>query len=192
MSKFNPIIVTSEIDQNYFIINKGTFYITYLATILSKKNIGVANMVLPAITSDELKKNKMFILKNSEIGRELISLINSGELVDEKDMIREEYVLNALVAAVMEDDDQNYVDLASKLIKEKAFDTIDSLKNLYDEKLLRKINNNGRKFDYTSKNELTGFEKNGVTYYNDEWYYFDVTSKNVKPIEEVIKKKTRS
>ena len=35
----------------------------------------------------------------------------------------------------------------------------------------------------------TGFEKTGITYHNNDWYYIDITTKKLTSIEKDVKKR---
>ena len=75
MSKNHQIIITSEIDENYFIITNGNFYIIELIQLLNKKGINVSTMLSQVITNPELINKKVFIAKDSYLGIELEKLI---------------------------------------------------------------------------------------------------------------------
>lgn len=182
MSKNHQIIITSELDENYFIITNGNFYIIELIQLLNKKGINVSTMLSQVITNKELINKKVFIAKDSHLGIELEKLIQAKELNDESKMIRESYLFNALISAVLNDAEQIYIDFIAYLIKEKKFGSIDELKQLHLEDFLHRISYDGRKNCYTKKEIITGFEDEGITYQDNEWVPIKLTTKKLKKV----------
>ena len=177
MSKHHQMIVTSEIDKNYFIITNGNFYISELIQLLEKRNMDVTAMLNQVTNNPNLINKKIFIAKDSDLGIELTKLINEQELVDEARMIRESYLYDALISAVINDEEQLYVEFIANLIKEKRVGTIDSLKNLHIEKLLERVSYDGRKNNYVKEKIITGFETKGIIYQDGMWVPADLTPK---------------
>lgn len=172
MKKNNSIIVTSELDENYFIIANSEIYITELIQLFNKKGKDITNEFMPVIKNPKLINKKIFIAKDSDIGIVLKKLIEEGELVDEKDIIRESYLYNALALAIIDENGDSYIDFITSLIKTNRLGTIDSITNSLGIdviNILRKISYDGRKNNYFNKNEITGFEKEGITYEDEEW-----------------------
>ena len=178
MIKHHQIITTSEIDDNYFIINSGNFYIIELIQLLNKRGLNVSNILTPTITNPLLINKKIFITKDSVLGIELTKLINEQQLIEEKRMIRESYLYNALIKATLNKEEQIYIDLISTLIKEKEIGSIDNLKSKHFEKLLERISYDGRQNNYVKEEIINGFETEGITYQDNEWQPIKLTPKN--------------
>ena len=144
MTKYLPLIVTSEIDKNYFIINNGIFYNSYLTELLKKQDIELAKIILSIKENPELLNQKIFVEKSTKLGIELEKLINKKQIISENQIIRESYLLNALVSAVLNKEEQEYINTIANLINKNYFNAI----FYYDSPLLKKINFDGRKNNY--------------------------------------------
>ena len=99
------------------------------------------------------------------------------QLIEERRMIRESYLYNALIKATINKEEQIYIDLISTLIKEKETGSIDTLKSNHLEKFLERISYDGRQNNYVKKEIINGFETEGITYQDNEWQPIKLTPK---------------
>ena len=76
----NNVIITSEIDKDYFIINSGAFYVTYLKDLIKKKNNDIADELSSINKIIHNQEDFIFVKKESKLG----NIINN--LLEEKEM----------------------------------------------------------------------------------------------------------
>jgi len=184
----NNIIITSEIDENYFIINSGTFYITYLKDLVNKKNNEISQELSSINEMIKSPKDFIFVEKNSELGIIIKELIKEKDLIDGNQIIEESHLINSLInQTINKNYHGEYLNTIIKMIKNKDKGLIENLKEIYPEIILKEINKEGRfiwainqnktKEKYYKQIHMHGYESKGITYCNNRWFYIDIVNK---------------
>ena len=191
----NGIIITSEKDKNYYIVNTGAYAISVLSSILmsiDEEEINNKLLEVSKITEDD--NQILFVSKISELGKILEKLKDSRQLIDDNEIITEKHLLNILVDQSIKDNNTvEYLKFIIKMIKNKSLGTIDELKEKYSVSTLRKINKDARYIWNLNKNSdnrkyykeiyMTGYESRGLTYHDNKWYYIDIVNKSMVPVQ---------
>lgn len=200
-------LITSYIDENYYIINRKEPELMYLAVILLERDYNhYANLLLDywheiRVLENQTKPkepNKMiFVNKTSSFGIVLTKLITDKKIIDESLMIRKEYLVNALINLTKTNDTTEIYHVIKELIKNDTIGPSIELSKNYSIDALKTITKTGTKNIYLStlNTDLTGFEERGYLH-TDEGicYLFNITTKEKQPLtpEYKVKKKVLS
>ena len=93
----NNVIITSEIDKDYFIINSGAFYVTYLKDLINKKNNDIADELSSINKIIHNQEDFIFVKKESKLGNIINNLLEEKELIDGNQIIKESHLINCLI-----------------------------------------------------------------------------------------------
>ena len=189
----NNVIITSEIDKDYFIINSGVFYLTCLKDLINKKNNAVADELSSINKIIHNQEDFIFVKKESKLGDIINNLLEEKELIDGNQIIKESHLINCLINQSLNNNDLIYLKTISKMIKNNDKGLIKDLKEIYPEHILKEINKEGRYIWASSKNEnnekyykeiyLHGYQSNGITYCDNRWFYIDIVNKCMTPVK---------
>lgn len=190
------VITTNYMDENYYVINDADSKLFYLTTVLSDKKDSreYANFILEYFSMIRNLKNldtKLFISKNSSFGNILEKFIFLEIIDDEKNMIRKETLINSLINAIQNDENTEYINNIISMIKNNKVGRIERLSKNYDPDILNKISKHGKKQNYLSSicSSLTGFESEGLLLKENEFYKFNLITKEILPLEKQDNKK---
>ena len=134
---------------------------------------------------------KLFISKDSSFGNILEKFIFLEIIDDEKNMIRKETLINSLINAIQNDENTEYINNIISMIKNNKVGRIERLSKNYDPDILNKISKHGKKQNYLSSicSSLTGFESEGLLLKENEFYKFNLITKEILPLEKQDNKK---
>ena len=190
------IIITSEVDKNYFIINNGAFSLAYLCNLLIDINEELANQLYKLTTTKELQNKQIFVPKNSDLGIMLEKLIEDNKLIDMSEIIEPRHLTNALISQILTSSNEE-IEIITNMIKDNTIGAIVELATIYPKETLKNINriarltyfiNSEKKGKYLKEISLTGYELQGVTYQNGIWYNIDIYKKNTTELDSSKKK----
>ena len=190
------IIITSEVDKNYFIINSGGFSLAYIYDLLIKIDDYLANQIKELADSKEIQNKLLFVSKNSELGIALEKLIEDKKLTDTSELIEPRHLTNALMSQINTSDD-SIKETIINMIKDNAIGSVDELESIYPKETLKKINrvarltwysNNSSRRKYLKEIYLTGYELKGIIYINNDWHNIEIHKNKITPIESPKKR----
>ena len=176
------LVITSYIDNNYYIIDNTSVNIFILATILDNNNYtDYANLILEY---RELLNKKLFVEKNSMFGIIISKLIADKKITDENNVIKKEELINALINSITNEAYSKYYQTIIKLIQTNTTGNISDIATLDEEETLRTISMFGKKQDYLPRliRNLTGFEEEGILLKGNSCYNFNIVTKELKEI----------
>lgn len=106
-------------------------------------------------------------------------------------MIRKETLINSLINAIQNDENTEYINNIISMIKNNKVGRIERLSKNYDPDILNKISKHGKKQNYLSSicSSLTGFESEGLLLKENEFYKFNLITKEILPLEKQDNKK---
>lgn len=189
------VITTSYVDEKYYVINNADSKLFYLVTILLDKKYDVyANYLMEyQFIKKDLKNedSKLFIEKDSDFGKILDKTISLRIIDDEKNMIRKETLVNALINAVCNGEKSDYFSNIESFIKNNITGRIEDLSKSYDLSILNRISKEARNQFYLSSLSLPfdGCDDHGLLLKDGEFFRFDVITKKILPLEEKDNKK---
>ena len=176
------LVITSYIDNNYYIIDNTSVNIFILATILDNNNYtDYANLILEY---RELLNKKLFVEKNSMFGIIISKLIADKKITDENNVIKKEELINALINSITNEAYSKYYQTIIKLIQTNTTGNISDIATLGEEETLRTISMFGKKQDYLPRltRNLTGFEEDGILLRGNSCYNFNIVTKELEEI----------
>ena len=176
------LVITSYIDNNYYIIDNTSVNIFILATILDNNNYtDYANLILEY---RELLNKKLFVEKNSMFGIIISKLIANKKITDENNVIKKEELINALINSITNEAYSKYYQTIIKLIQTNTTGNISDIATLGEEETLRTISMFGKKQDYLPRliRNLTGFEEEGILLKGNSCYNFNIVTKELEEI----------
>ena len=176
------LVITSYIDNNYYIIDNTSVNIFILATILDNNNYtDYANLILEY---RELLNKKLFVEKNSMFGIIISKLIADKKITDENNVIKKEELINALINSITNEAYSKYYQTIIKLIQTNTTGNISDIATLGEEETLRTISMFGKKQDYLPRltRNLTGFEEDGILLRGNSCYSFNIITKREEKI----------
>lgn len=176
------LVITSYIDNNYYIIDNTSVNIFILATILDNNNYtDYANLILEY---RELLNKKLFVEKNSMFGIIISKLIADKKITDENNVIKKEELINALINSITNEAYSKYYQTIIKLIQTNTTGNISDIATLDEEETLRTISMFGKKQDYLPRltRNLTGFEEDGILLRGNSCYNFNIVTKELEEI----------
>ena len=176
------LVITSYIDNNYYIIDNASVNIFILATILDNNNYtDYANLILEY---RELLNKKLFVEKNSMFGIIISKLIADKKITDENNVIKKEELINALINSITNEAYSKYYQTIIKLIQTNTTGNISDIATLDEEETLRTISMFGKKQDYLPRliRNLTGFEEEGILLKGNSCYNFNIVTKELEEI----------
>ena len=176
------LVITSYIDNNYYIIDNTSVNIFILATILDNNNYtDYANLILEY---RELLNKKLFVEKNSMFGIIISKLIADKKITDENNVIKKEELINALINSITNEAYSEYYQTIIKLIQTNTTGNISDIAALDEEETLRTISMFGKKQDYLPRliRNLTGFEEEGILLKGNSCYNFNIVTKELEEI----------
>ena len=176
------LVITSYIDNNYYIIDNTSVNIFILATILDNNNYtDYANLILEY---RELLNKKLFVEKNSMFGIIISKLIADKKITDENNVIKKEELINALINSIRKKSYSNYYQTIEKLIKKDITGNISDIATPEEQETLRTISMIGKKQDYCQSlnRNLTGFEEEGILLKGNSCYSFNIITKREEKI----------
>lgn len=176
------LVITSYIDNNYYIIDNTSVNIFILATILDNNNYtDYANLILEY---RELLNKKLFVEKNSMFGIIISKLIADKKITDENNVIKKEELINALINSITNEAYSKYYQTIIKLIQTNTTGNISDIATLGEEETLRTISMFGKKQDYLPRliRNLTGFEEEGILLKGNSCYNFNIVTKELEEI----------
>lgn len=176
------LVITSYIDNNYYIIDNTIANIFILATILDNNNYtDYANLILEY---RELLNKKLFVEKNSMFGIIISKLIADKKITDENNVIKKEELINALINSITNEAYSKYYQTIIKLIQTNTTGNISDIAALDEEETLRTISMFGKKQDYLPRliRNLTGFEEEGILLKGNSCYNFNIVTKELEEI----------
>lgn len=176
------LVITSYIDNNYYIIDNTSVNIFILATILDNNNYtDYANLILEY---RELLNKKLFVEKNSMFGIIISKLIADKKITDENNVIKKEELINALINSITNEAYSKYYQTIIKLIQTNTTGNISDIATLDEEETLRTISMFGKKQDYLPRliRNLTGFEEEGILLKGNSCYNFNIVTKELEEI----------
>lgn len=176
------LVITSYIDNNYYIIDNTSVNIFILATILDNNNYtDYANLILEY---RELLNKKLFVEKNSMFGIIISKLIADKKITDENNVIKKEELINALINSITNEAYSKYYQTIIKLIQTNTTGNISDIATLDEEETLRTISMIGKKQDYLPRltRNLTGFEEDGILLRGNSCYNFNIVTKELEEI----------
>lgn len=176
------LVITSYIDNNYYIIDNTSVNIFILATILDNNNYtDYANLILEY---RELLNKKLFVEKNSMFGIIISKLIADKKITDENNVIKKEELINALIKSITNEAYSKYYQTIIKLIQTNTTGNISDIATLGEEETLRTISMFGKKQDYLPRltRNLTGFEEDGILLRGNSCYNFNIVTKELEEI----------
>ena len=176
------LVITSYIDNNYYIIDNTSVNIFILATILDNNNYtDYANLILEY---RELLNKKLFVEKNSMFGIIISKLIADKKITDENNVIKKEELINALINSITNEAYSKYYQTIIKLIQTNTTGNISDIAALDEEETLRTISMFGKKQDYLPRliRNLTGFEEEGILLKGNSCYNFNIVTKELEEI----------
>ncbi len=141
----------------------------------------------------------MFVHRESELGRCLTSLIEQKRIFDERYVATKEILINTLLSTLLTGEnifllkeERDIRDLINKGIQGSIFK---SEFRKYEASNLCSYIRRGRGYQASEKLApgLTGFEEEGLIYQDGEWYRFNISSREITPLEkEDVKHKGRN
>ena len=176
------LVITSYIDNNYYIIDNTSVNIFILATILDNNNYtDYANLILEY---RELLNKKLFVEKNSMFGIIISKLIADKKITDENNVIKKEVLINALINSITNEAYSKYYQTIIKLIQTNTTGNISDIATLDKEETLRTISMFGKKQEYLPRliRNLTGFEQEGILLKGNSCYNFNIVTKELEEI----------
>ena len=176
------LVITTYIDNNYYIIDNTSVNIFILATILDNNNYtDYANLILEY---RELLNKKLFVEKNSMFGIIISKLIADKKITDENNVIKKEELINALINSITNEAYSKYYQTIIKLIQTNTTGNISDIATLDEEETLRTISMFGKKQDYLPRliRNLTGFEEEGILLKGNSCYNFNIVTKELEEI----------
>lgn len=176
------LVITSYIDNNYYIIDNTSVNIFILATILDNNNYtDYANLILEY---RELLNKKLFVEKNSMFGIIISKLIADKKITDENNVIKKEELINALINSITNEAYSKYYQTIIKLIQTNTTGNISDIATLDEEETLRTISMFGKKQNYLPRliRNLTGFEEDGILLRGNSCYNFNIVTKELEEI----------
>ena len=176
------LVITSYIDNNYYIIDNTIANIFILATILDNNNYtDYANLILEY---RELLNKKLFVEKNSMFGIIISKLIADKKITDENNVIKKEELINALINSITNEAYSKYYQTIKKLIKTNKTGNISDIATPEEQEKLRTISMFGKKQDYLQSltRNLTGFEEDGILLKGNSCYNFNIVTKELEEI----------
>ena len=176
------LVITSYIDNNYYIIDNTSVNIFILATILDNNNYtDYANLILEY---RELLNKKLFVEKNSMFGIIISKLIADKKITDENNVIKKEELINAIINSITNEAYSKYYQTIIKLIQTNTTGNISDIATLDEEETLRTISMIGKKQDYLPRltRNLTGFEEDGILLRGNSCYNFNIVTKELEEI----------
>ena len=176
------LVITSYIDNNYYIIDNTSVNIFILATILDNNNYtDYANLILEY---RELLNKKLFVEKNSMFGIIISKLIADKKITDENNVIKKEELINALINSITNEAYSKYYQTIKKLIKTNKTGNISDIATPEEQEKLRTISMIGKKQDYLQSltRNLTGFEEDGILLKGNSCYNFNIVTKELEEI----------
>lgn len=176
------LVITSYIDNNYYIIDNTSVNIFILATILDNNNYtDYANLILEY---RELLNKKLFVEKNSMFGIIISKLIADKKITDENNVIKKEELINALINSITNEAYSKYYQTIIKLIQTNTTGNISDIATLDEEETLRTISMFGKKQNYLPRliRNLTGFEEEGILLKGNSCYNFNIVTKELEEI----------
>ena len=176
------LVITSYIDNNYYIIDNTSVNIFILATILDNNNYtDYANLILEY---RELLNKKLFVEKNSMFGIIISKLIADKKITDENNVIKKEELINALINSITNEAYSKYYQTIIKLIQTNTTGNISDIEALNEQEKLRTISMIGKKQDYLPRliRNLTGFEEEGILLKGNSCYNFNIVTKELEEI----------
>ena len=179
------LVITSYIDNNYYIIDNTSVNIFILATILDNNNYtDYANLILEYRELLNKQDKKLFIEKNSMFGIIISKLIADKKITDENNVIKKEELINALINSITNEAYSKYYQTIKKLIKTNKIGNISDIAALDEEETLRTISMFGKKQDYLPRliRNLTGFEEEGILLKGNSCYNFNIVTKELEEI----------
>ena len=174
----DDVITTSYVDENYYVINNHYSKVFYLVTILLDKKYDVCANYL--MEYQLIKKDlKLFIEKNSDFGRILEEIISLGMIDNEKNLIRKETLVNALINTVCNGEKSDYFSNIESFIKNNITGKIEDLSKTYDLSILNRISKEARNQIYLSSLSLIfdGCDDHVLLLKDGEFFRFDVITK---------------
>ena len=179
------LVITSYIDNNYYIIDNKSFNIFILVTILNDSNYtDYANLILEYMELLNKQDKKLFIEKESMFGIILSKLIADKKITDENNVIKKEELINALINSIRKKSYSNYYQTIEKLIKKDITGNISDIATPEEQETLRTISMIGKKQDYCQSlnRNLTGFEEEGILLKGNSCYSFNIITKREEKI----------
>ena len=176
------LVITSYIDNNYYIIDNTSVNIFILATILDNNNYtDYANLILEY---RELLNKKLFVEKNSMFGIIISKLIADKKITDENNVIKKEELINALINSITNEAYSKYYQTIIKLIQTNTTGNISDIATPEEQETLRTISMIGKKQDYCQSlnRNLTGFEEEGILLKGNSCYSFNIITKREEKI----------
>ena len=176
------LVITSYIDNNYYIIDNTSVNIFILATILDNNNYtDYANLILEY---RELLNKKLFVEKNSMFVIIMSKLIADKKITDENNVIKKDELINALINSITNEAYSKYYQTIIKLIQTNTTGNISDIATLDEEETLRTISMFGKKQDYLPRliRNLTGFEEEGILLKGNSCYNFNIVTKELEEI----------
>ena len=176
------LVITSYIDNNYYIIDNTSVNIFILATILDNNNYtDYANLILEY---RELLNKKLFVEKNSMFGIIISKLIADKKITDENNVIKKEELINALINSITNEAYSKYYQTIIKLIQTNTTGNISDIAALDEQEKLRTISMIRKKQDYLPRliRNLTGFEEEGILLKGNSCYNFNIVTKELEEI----------
>ena len=176
------LVITSYIDNNYYIIDNTSVNIFILATILDNNNYtDYANLILEY---RELLNKKLFVEKNSMFGIIISKLIADKKITDENNVIKKEELINALIKSITNGAYSKYYQTIIKLIQTNTTGNISDIATPEEQETLRTISMIGKKQDYCQSlnRNLTGFEEEGILLKGNSCYSFNIITKREEKI----------
>lgn len=179
-------IITHDVVDSYFIVNNGTFSLSYLYDLVIKTNVEMAAKLKELSTTNEFLNKPIFIYKNSDLGIILGKLIEDKKIIDMSEVIEPRHLINVLVSQSIINPltsefitiDNSIIDVVIDMIRDNKVGTIEELEKFYPRELLKKINriarltwfiNDSSVRKYLKEIYLTGYELEGITYYDSDW-----------------------
>ncbi len=186
------LVITSYIDNNYYIIDNTIANIFILATILDNNNYtDYANLILEYRELLNKQDKKLFIEKNSMFGIIISKLITDKKITDENNVIKKEELINALINSINNESYSKYYQTIKKLIKTNKIGNISDIATPEEQEKLRTISMIGKKQDYLQSltRNLTGFEEDGILLKGNNCYNFNIVTKKQEEISPDSTKK---
>ena len=186
------LVITSYIDNNYYIIDNTIANIFILATILDNNNYtDYANLILEYRELLNKQDKKLFIEKNSMFGIIISKLIADKKITDENNVIKKEELINALINSITNESYSKYYQTIKKLIKTNKIGNISDIATPEEQEKLRTISMIGKKQDYLQSltRNLTGFEEDGILLKGNNCYNFNIVTKKQEEISPDSTKK---
>ena len=186
------LVITSYIDNNYYIIDNTSVNIFILATILDNNNYtDYANLILEYRELLNKQDKKLFIEKNSMFGIIISKLIADKKITDENNVIKKEELINALINSITNESYSKYFQTIKKLIETNKIGNISDIATPEEQETLRTISMIGKKQDYLQSltRNLTGFEEDGILLKGNNCYNFNIITKKQEEISPDSTKK---